>query len=128
MWSREEKNIHAAIILGSQVRDEFKGDEWSDLDVLLLVDNPQVFLQTDTWLAFLGEIVCVIVEETNLDWVHLTWSVKRVLFTDNRTMQELLARTADTFALIIQPYEDVTSRLPPKTGTWAQWEVIWQKK
>lgn len=86
VWCLEEKNIHAAIILGSQVRDEFGGDEWSDLDVLLLADNPQVFLQTDTWLAFLGEIVCVIVEETNLDWVHLTWSAKRVLFTDNRTI------------------------------------------
>lgn len=86
MWSLAEKNIHAAIILGSQVRDEFEGDEWSDLDVLLLADHPQIFLQTDTWLAFLGEIVCVITEETNLDWVHLTWSVKRVLFTDNRTI------------------------------------------
>ena len=86
MWSQEEKSIHATIILGSQVRDEFEGDEWSDLDVLLLVDHPQVFLQTDTWLAFLGEIVCAIVEESNLDWMHLTWAVKRVLFADNRTI------------------------------------------
>ena len=33
-----------------------------------------------------GEIVCVIVEESKLDWIHLTWSVKRVLFADNRTV------------------------------------------
>lgn len=33
-WSLEEKNIHAAISLGSQARDEFAGAEWSDLDVL----------------------------------------------------------------------------------------------
>jgi len=85
-WCLEEEAIQAAIILGSQVREEFEGDEWSDLDVLLLADNPQAFLQTEAWLTFLGETVCVMVEESNLDWIHLTWSVKRVLFADNRTI------------------------------------------
>lgn len=63
-----------------------RSEKWSDLDVLLLVDNPRIFLETDTWLAFLGEIVCTTVEETTLDWLHLTWAVKRVLFVDNRTV------------------------------------------
>lgn len=86
MWSQQEKSIQGTLILGSQVRNEFEGDEWSDLDVLLLVDNPGVFLQTDTWLVFLGDIVCVTIEETVLYWVDLTWSVIRVLFSDNRTV------------------------------------------
>jgi aminoglycoside 6-adenylyltransferase len=85
-WAQQEENIHCVIILGSQVRKDFEGDEWSDLDVLLLVDNPRLFLQTDTWLAFLGEIVCGTVEETNLDWIHLTWFVKRILLADNRAL------------------------------------------
>lgn len=85
-WSHQEKAIQGTLILGSQVRSEFEGDEWSDLDVLLLVDNPDVFMQTDTWLPFFGDIVCVTVEETLLYWVDLTWSVKRVLFSDNRAV------------------------------------------
>lgn len=85
-WSQNEISIQGAIILGSQVRDEFEGDEWSDLDVLLLADTPSDFMQSDKWLDFLGEVVCVVVEETRLDWVNLTWSVKRILFTDNRTV------------------------------------------
>lgn len=85
-WAEQESKVHSALILGSQVREEFEGDEWSDLDVLLLVDDPQVFLQTDTWLTFFGEAVCVTVEETQLDWIRLSWAVKRVLFADNRTV------------------------------------------
>ncbi len=85
-WSQQSPNIHAAVLLGSQVRKEFAGDEWSDLDVLLLVDDPQALLRDDAWLNFLGESICIIVEETPLDWIRLTWSVKRVLFTDNRTI------------------------------------------
>ena len=85
-WSQQERNIHCALILGSQVSTEFEGDGWSDLDVLLLVDDPQVFIQTRSWLAIFGEIVCVTVDETALDWVQLIWYVKRVLFADNRAL------------------------------------------
>jgi len=85
-WSHNENSIQGVIILGSQVRDEFKGDEWSDLDVLLLADTPSDLIQSNKWLDFLGDVVCAVVEETPLDWVNLTWSVKRILFTDNRVV------------------------------------------
>ena len=86
IWSQQERSIQGLLILGSQVRAKFKGDEWSDLDVLLLADTPNVFMQSDEWLNILGEAVCVIHEETQLEWVNLTWAVKRVLFTDNRAV------------------------------------------
>jgi len=85
-WSQNENSIQGVIILGSQVRDEFAGDEWSDLDVLLLADTPSDFMQSNKWLDFLGEVVCVVIEETPLDWINMTWSVKRILFTDNRAV------------------------------------------
>lgn len=85
-WAQQAGNIQCALILGSQAREELTGDEWSDLDVLLLVDDPRALLQSDAWLAFLGEVVCVIVDEESLDWLCLTWSVKRVLFADNRAV------------------------------------------
>jgi aminoglycoside 6-adenylyltransferase len=101
-WSQQAPNIHAVILLGSQVRKEFTGDEWSDLDVLLLADDPQVLLRSDAWLAFLGERVCGVMEETPLDWLPLTWSVKRVLFADNRTIDFSIlpyARLDDVLAM-----------------------------
>jgi aminoglycoside 6-adenylyltransferase len=85
-WAAEQETVQAAVALGSQVRRDLPGDEWSDLDVLLLVDDPQIFLRSDDWLAFLGEVACAIVEETPLDWVRLTWAVKRVLFADGRAV------------------------------------------
>jgi len=85
-WCREVNDVHAAIVLGSQVRSEAPGDEWSDVDILLLVDDPRPYLQAGDWLDFLGERVCGLVEETPLDWLNLTWSVRRVLFADNRAL------------------------------------------
>jgi aminoglycoside 6-adenylyltransferase len=83
-WCRQEKDIQAALILGSQVRKSNAGDEWSDLDLLLFVDEPEKFVQSGEWFKFLGETLCLKIEETNLDWIHLTWRVVRILFTDNR--------------------------------------------
>jgi aminoglycoside 6-adenylyltransferase len=66
------------------------------------VDNPEIFRQTSTWLAFLGEILCEITEETNLDWIQLTWHTKRVLMVDNRAMDFTImpsARMDDVLSL-----------------------------
>lgn len=108
LWAQQEKDVHCVLILGSQVRKDFEGDAWSDLDVLLLVDNPDIFRQTNAWIAFLGEILCEIVEEAYLDWIQLTWYTKRILLTDNRAIdfsimpyariEEVLALNAEIHA------------------------------
>lgn len=125
-WTEQESTVHSALILGSQVREEFEGDEWSDLDVLLLVDSPQMFLQTDTWLTFFGGIICSTVEETHLDWIGLTWAVRRVLFDDNRTtdfsimpndrVDDVLSINAEVHASGYQIiYDDCPNRIASKT-------------
>jgi aminoglycoside 6-adenylyltransferase len=86
VWCQQEQGIQGAVALGSQVREEIPGDEWSDLDVLLLADDPQALLRSNAWLAFLGQVVCTTVEETPLSWLSLTWSVKRILFADHRAV------------------------------------------
>ena len=40
---------------------------------------------------------------------------------------ELLELARGRFRLLAGPSEDVTERTPPKTGSWSQWEVIWQR-
>ena len=56
--------MQGLLVLGSQARDKLKGDEWSDLDLLLLTDQPNDFMQSDKWLKAFGDVVCVIDEET----------------------------------------------------------------
>jgi SAM-dependent methyltransferase len=41
--------------------------------------------------------------------------------------EELLELTRDWFRLLAGPSEEVTARTPPKTGSWSQWEVVWQR-
>ena len=40
---------------------------------------------------------------------------------------ELLGLARAWFSLLAGPSEDVTERTPPQTGSWSQWEVIWQR-
>jgi len=41
---------------------------------------------------------------------------------------EIRELTRDQFRLLAGPREVVTRRAPPKTGTWAQWEAVLQKR
>ena len=41
--------------------------------------------------------------------------------------EELLGLAGGRFRLLAGPREDVTARTPPKTGSWSQWEAVWQK-
>jgi SAM-dependent methyltransferase len=42
--------------------------------------------------------------------------------------QELVERTKADFELLARPRHDVVRRPLPKTGAWAQWEVMWRKR
>ena len=53
---------------------------------------------------------------------------KRGLDVHFYSREELLARARDTFDLVMPPRQDVIHRSPPKTGSWAQWVVIWRRR
>jgi SAM-dependent methyltransferase len=42
--------------------------------------------------------------------------------------RELDGLTAEAFRTVREPAKEVTRRAPPKTGAWAQWEVIWERR
>lgn len=101
---RETASIHGAVLLGSQIRDQAPGDQWSDLDVLLLVDEPAALLEKRDWLERFGEILCDGVKDTPIPSHDLVWSVRRVLFADNRAIDFSIlpgSRTADIVYLHI---------------------------
>lgn len=53
---------------------------------------------------------------------------KRGLPVHFYTRDELLSLTRDHFDVVEEPREDVTSRTPPETGYWVQWEGIWRRR
>jgi molybdopterin-guanine dinucleotide biosynthesis protein A len=63
-WARARDDVKAALVIGSRARSETPADRWSDLDVVLVVDDPDEYLAYPGWLAEFGEPVLTFVEET----------------------------------------------------------------
>lgn len=81
-WAAQTPNVHAAIVIGSQIRTEYPGDQWSDLDLLLLVQDPPALIDCDEWLHQFGTPVCITQEVVALEHLQLVWYVKRPLYDD----------------------------------------------
>lgn len=54
-WAQAEEGIRAAFVFGSRARLDHPADEWSDLDLLFLVDEPQAYVEATEWLQHMGE-------------------------------------------------------------------------
>jgi aminoglycoside 6-adenylyltransferase len=65
-WANHRDDVQAAILLGSQARTEHKADEWSDIDVVLVVDDPDHYLGSSAWLAGLGSPLLTFVQPAAL--------------------------------------------------------------
>jgi aminoglycoside 6-adenylyltransferase len=63
-WAEAQPEIRAAIVLGSRARLERPADQWSDLDLWLLVTDAQPFLAATAWLEALGRPIVSFVEAT----------------------------------------------------------------
>jgi len=65
-WANRRDDVHALILLGSQARTEHKADQWSDIDIVLLVDDPDRYLGSPTWLEELGSPLLTLVQPSAL--------------------------------------------------------------
>ncbi len=63
-WARERSDVHAVVVVGSQARSETPADRWSDLDVFLVVDDPEPYAGDRGWVAEFGSPVITFLEET----------------------------------------------------------------
>jgi aminoglycoside 6-adenylyltransferase len=63
-WARERDDVRAAAVVGSQARTETPADKYSDLDVVLLVDDPEPYAQDSGWVAEFGTPVLTFLEPT----------------------------------------------------------------
>jgi len=82
-WARRQPGIGAVALVGSHARGTARPD--SDIDILLLLDDPQVFLADTGWVRVFGEPARQEVEY----WGKVT--SLRVWYADRREVEYGLA-------------------------------------
>ncbi|MEJ5352433.1 MAG: aminoglycoside 6-adenylyltransferase [Melioribacteraceae bacterium] len=60
-WAESQNDIRAVIIFGSQARDIFPADEWSDIDFMIYAMNIKQYIQKNEWLSNIGNILISLV-------------------------------------------------------------------
>jgi len=63
-WGTASDKLYAALVLGSQARKNHAADEYSDLDIVMIVDEPDYFISTDQWLHEIGLFHVSFIEDT----------------------------------------------------------------
>lgn len=63
-WADAQTDIRAALIVGSRAREDRPADEWSDLDVILVVAEPARYLTKTDWLENIGTPWITFIERT----------------------------------------------------------------
>lgn len=63
-WAQSRSDIHAAIVVGSSARADYPSDEWSDLDIVLVVADPKPYLSGVDWLRNIGDFWITFLEPT----------------------------------------------------------------
>jgi aminoglycoside 6-adenylyltransferase len=63
-WALERPDIRAVFVVGSRARTDMPADRWSDLDLVLVVDDPEPYAQSAAWVSEFGTPVLTFLEET----------------------------------------------------------------
>jgi aminoglycoside 6-adenylyltransferase len=63
-WARDRSDVRAAFVVGSQARTEVPADELSDVDLVLVVDDPALYTESASWLETFGTPLLTFLEPT----------------------------------------------------------------
>jgi molybdopterin-guanine dinucleotide biosynthesis protein A len=114
-WASGRDDVRALLVVGSQARRDTPGDRWSDLDLILLVDDPRPYLENAVWIEELGRPVVTFLEAT----VDGHWE-RRVLYQTGEdvdfvlfpaTVLERLEQSENAAALIRRGYRVLVDRI-----------------
>jgi aminoglycoside 6-adenylyltransferase len=98
-WASEREDVRAAVVLGSQARVDAPADKWSDLDVLLVLDDPELLAADAGWVQAFGTPVLTFLEPTSVgDRVE-----RRVLYDDGQDVDFALFPVAERSELLTNP-------------------------
>ncbi len=63
-WAEEREDVLLLVVVGSQARQDVPADKWSDLDLVLVVEDPAPYLAEAGWVAEFGRPVLTFLEPT----------------------------------------------------------------
>ncbi|HYI74807.1 MAG TPA: aminoglycoside 6-adenylyltransferase [Gaiellaceae bacterium] len=63
-WAQARDDVRAAVLVGSHARTDTRADRWSDLDVILVVDDPDVYAADARWVEEFGVPALTFLEPT----------------------------------------------------------------
>lgn len=69
-WAARAADVRALAVIGSHARALDHADEWSDLDLVLVADEPDRYLASGDWLDEIGPCRLTFVEEAPIAGLH----------------------------------------------------------
>jgi aminoglycoside 6-adenylyltransferase len=63
-WAEHRDDVHGVLLVGSRARTETPADQWSDIDLVLVVENPDRYLRDEHWLEAFGRPILTLLEPT----------------------------------------------------------------
>ncbi len=75
-WCASRPDVHGALVVGSRARRDMPADEFSDLDLTLFADDPDLLIDTVDWLSEIGPVALSFVENTAVGG----WRERRAVF------------------------------------------------
>lgn len=97
-WAQLRPDVRAGVVLGSWARHDLPADHLSDLDLVVIVSDPSVFLSEAGWLHTFGEPCLTFVEPTATG----NFRERRVSFRDGRDIDFSIVPVAAIQRMILQ--------------------------
>lgn len=63
-WAENSKDVKTIFAVGSRARTDYPADEYSDLDLVMLVTNPEDYISSAQWLKNIGNYWVTFIENT----------------------------------------------------------------
>lgn len=98
-WCSRRSDVHFAVLVGSHARAEDPADEWSDIDLVIIVDDPAAMIADPGWLDELGRPLLSFVEPTAVG----DFTERRVLFESGQDVDFVLLPLAGAVELAASP-------------------------
>jgi aminoglycoside 6-adenylyltransferase len=98
-WGSRRSDVHFAVLVGSHARAEDPADEWSDIDLVIIVDDPAAMMADPSWLDELGRPLLSFVEPTAVGG----FTERRVLFESGQDVDFVLLPVAGAVQLAASP-------------------------
>ncbi|CAN5124029.1 hypothetical protein BH20ACT13_BH20ACT13_19190 [soil metagenome] len=114
-WASEREDIRALLVVGSQARAKVPADRWSDLDIVLIVDDPEPYAEDPSWVREFGQPVLTFLEDTPVGQRE-----RRVLYETGEdvdfpliqvTALELLEQSENAANLLARGYRVLVDRI-----------------